>query len=192
MLVGCSNHWVIGTPDEPDYLIEFLFTQGVLLPVQAQQRDFHSMWYLKNGMALRAWMNENHIVESTVTVEHFAWIRTQSKYGMAVTKGKHRFLSFAEVKPCWTGLITGWVTIWIIPCAVLLGKSGWYNGHQSRLPPLLQNVVCGLTFTRSQPDFEGFLWALLSPQSRLPFSCLSMGIWFPPTTVQLTIFKSPS
>ena len=25
-----------------------------------------------------------------------------------------------------------------IPCAELLGKSGWHSGHQSRLPPLLQ------------------------------------------------------
>ena len=32
---------------------------------------------------------------------------------------------FTEVKPCWTGLISGWVT-----CAVLLGKSGWRSGYQ--------------------------------------------------------------
>ena len=31
------------------------------------------------------------------------------KYGMAITKGKHCFLSFAEVKPCWTGLILFWM-----------------------------------------------------------------------------------
>ena len=52
-----------------------------------------------------------------------------------------------------------------IPCAILLGKSGWRSEHQSRLPPLLQNVVCGLSFSRSQPDFEGFLRALQFPPS---------------------------
>ena len=36
------------------------------------------------------------------------------------------------------------VDIWMgdhldkIPCSVLLGKSGWRSGHQSRLPPLQQ------------------------------------------------------
>ena len=45
------------------------------------------------------------------------------------------------------------------------GKPGWRSGHQLRFPPLLQNVVCGLSFSRSQPDFEGFLRALLFPPS---------------------------
>ena len=40
---------------------------------------------------------------------------------------------FTEVKPCWTG-----DQLDKIPCAVLLGKSGWRSGHQSRFPPLLQ------------------------------------------------------
>ena len=53
-----------------------------------------------------------------------------------------------------------------IPCAVLYGKPGWRSGHQSRLPPLLQKMfVCGLSFSRSQPDFEGFLRALRFPPS---------------------------
>mgnify|MGYP006973387074 CR=1 FL=1 len=40
---------------------------------------------------------------------------------------------FTEVKLCWTALITGSVTIWEISRAVLLSKSGWRCGHQSRL-----------------------------------------------------------
>ena len=55
-----------------------------------------------------------------------------------------------------------------IPFAVLLGRSGWHSGHQSHLPPLLQikiNVVCGSSFSRSEPDFEGFLRALRFPPS---------------------------
>ena len=52
-----------------------------------------------------------------------------------------------------------------IPCAVLLGKSGWHSGHQSRLPLLLQMLLSGLSFSRSQPDFEGFFRALRFPPS---------------------------
>ena len=52
------------------------------------------------------------------------------------------------------------------------------------------NVVCGLSFSRSQPDFEGFLGVLRFPPSSksTPIwrACLSMGIWVPPTTVPLT------
>ena len=40
---------------------------------------------------------------------------------------------FTEVKPCWTGLISGWVTISI---------KYWHSGHQSRLSPLLQMQGC--------------------------------------------------
>ena len=65
-------------------------------------------------------------------------------------------------------LFTDGFDIWIgdhldkIPCAVLLGKSGWRSGHQSRLPPLLQCCMC---VSRSQPDIEGFLRALRFPPS---------------------------
>ena len=54
---------------------------------------------------------------------------------------------------------------------ICVGKSGWRSEHQSRLSPLLQNVVCGLSFSRSQPDFEGFLRALrFPPSSKLSLS----------------------
>ena len=36
---------------------------------------------------------------------------------------KRRFAPFVEVEPCWTRLITGWVTIWELSRAVLLGES---------------------------------------------------------------------
>ena len=76
---------------------------------------------------------------------------------------------FTEVKPCWTGLISGWVTISIkIPCAVLLGKSGWHSGHQSRLPTMLyvDRVSVDLNLTsRVFSGHSGFLppqnWLLL-------------------------------
>ena len=72
---------------------------------------------------------------------------------------------FTEVKLCWTGLISGFGDhLDKIPRAVLLGKSGWRSGHQSRLPPLLQCCMWS-SFSRSQPDFEGFLQALRFPPS---------------------------
>ena len=48
-----------------------------------------------------------------------------------------------EVKPRWTGLITGWVIIWEISRGVLLEESGWRSAHESRLPPLLQMLYVG-------------------------------------------------
>ena len=50
-----------------------------------------------------------------------------------------------------------------IPCAVLysLGsQAGVVDAFH-----LYYNVVCGLSFSRSQPDFEGFLRALRLPPS---------------------------
>ena len=49
------------------------------------------------------------------------------------------------------------------PWSVLLGELVWRTGHQSRLPPLRQMLVCGLSFSRSQLD--GFLRALRLPSS---------------------------
>ena len=62
-------------------------------------------------------------------------------------------------------------------------------------PPIsTTNVACRLSFRRSQPDIEGFLRVLqfpLSLKSTPVWSvCLSMAIWFPPTTVPLTKFKN--
>ena len=79
--------------------------------------------------------------------------------GTAITKGK------TPVPVCSPKLLDG-VDIWLgdrldgIPCAVLLGKSGW------RTPSISTTyVVCGLSLSRSQPDFEGFLRALRFPPS---------------------------
>ena len=62
------------------------------------------------------------------------------------------------------------VDIWMgdhldkIPCAVLLKKSGWRCKKTSITPSTsTTNVV--LSFSRSQPDFEGFLRALRFPPS---------------------------
>ena len=52
-----------------------------------------------------------------------------------------------------------------------VGLSGWRSGHQSRLPSLLQMLYVDRVFSRSQPDFEGFLRALRClPSSKLTHS----------------------
>ena len=57
-------------------------------------------------------------------------------------------------------------------------KSGWRGGHQSHLPPLPQMLyTCGLSFSRSQPDFEGFLWVLrFPPSSKLTLSLIHLAV----------------
>ena len=60
-------------------------------------------------------------------------------------------------KPCWTGLVTGWVTIWgreKKTRVVLLGESGWRK-WSSTTPPTTTIIKCGLTFIRSQPGNSG-------------------------------------
>ena len=102
------------------------------------------------------------LILTIVHVQRFNQIY-QGLYGYHQRKNTGSRL-FTEVKPCWTGLISGWVTISIkIPCAVLLGKSGWRSGHQSRLPPLLQccmwiefSVDLNLT-SRVSSGHSGFL-----------------------------------
>ena len=77
----------------------------------------------------------------------------------ASTKGKHRFSGlFTEVKPPWMGLISGWVTIWIdFQCC-----TRWKSITPSTSAT---NVVCRLSFSQSQPYFEGFLRAFRFPPS---------------------------
>ena len=58
--------------------------------------------------------------------------------------------------------------------------SGWFSGHQSCLPPLWPRVVCGLSFSRSQPDSEGFSPGspvFLPPKNQLPVSYIRLGLW---------------
>ena len=72
---------------------------------------------------------------------------------------------FTEVKPCWTGLISGWVTISIkYPVLYSLGSQADVVDINHAFH-LYYNVVCGLSFSRSQPDFEDFLRALRFPPS---------------------------
>ena len=65
---------------------------------------------------------------------------------------------FTEVKPCCTGLVSGRVTIWIL----FLCCTPWTPITPSTS---ITNVVCGLSFSRSQPDFDGSLLLLRSPPS---------------------------
>ena len=77
---------------------------------------------------------------------------------------------FTEVKPCWTGLISGWVTISIkYPVLYSLGSQAGVVDINHAIHLYYYNVVCGLSFSRSQPDFEGFLRALRFP----PFTKLT-------------------
>ena len=73
---------------------------------------------------------------------------------------------FIEVKPCWTGLICGWVTIWtdLMCCTLWEVRLAWWTSITPSTSTT--NAVGGLCFSRSQPDLEGFLRALRFP----PFS----------------------
>ena len=73
---------------------------------------------------------------------------------------------FTEVKLCWTGLISGWVTIWIkYRVLYFLGSQAGVVKTSITPSTSTTNVVCGSSFSRSQPDFEGFLRALRFPPS---------------------------
>ena len=72
---------------------------------------------------------------------------------------------FTEVKPCWTGLISGWVTISMkYPVLYSLGSQAGVVDINHAFH-LYYNVVCVSSFSRSQPDFKGFLRALQFPPS---------------------------
>ena len=91
-------------------------------------------------------------------------VRLSPKWGTAITKGKTPVL-FTEVKPCWTGLISGWVTISIkYPVLYSLGSQAGVVDINHAFQ-LYYNVIYGLSFSRSQPDFEGFIRALRFPPS---------------------------
>ena len=92
------------------------------------------------------------------------WERCSST---AITKGKTLVLGLlTEVKHCWTGLLSGWVTIWIkYPVLYFLGSQAGVVKTSITPSTSTTNVVCGLSFSRSQPDFEGFLRALRFPPS---------------------------
>ena len=94
----------------------------------------------------------------------FSWIRHIFHEVRLSPKGKHRFPS-VSLKPCWTGLISGWVTISIkYPVLYSLGSQAGVADINHAFH-LYYNVVCGLSFSRSQPDFEGFVRALRFPSS---------------------------
>ena len=67
--------------------------------------------------------------------------------------GIHCFYLFTEVKPCWKGLITRWVTIWEITPIYIPWRVVAYNA--SYLQYMV--IVCGEGFSRSQPTPRVFL-----------------------------------
>ena len=68
-----------------------------------------------------------------------------------------------RIKPCWTGLISGWVTISIkYPVLYSLGSQAGVVDINHTFH-LYYNVVCGLRFSRSNPEYESFLRVLRFP-----------------------------
>lgn len=67
--------------------------------------------------------------------------------------GIHCFYLFTDVKPCWKGLITRWVTIWEITPICIPWRVDAYNA--SHLPYMV--IVCGEGFSPSQPTPRVFL-----------------------------------
>ena len=78
-------------------------------------------------------------------------------------KGNTGSRLFTEVKPC----ISGWVTIKIeYPLLYSMGsQAGTVDINHAFHLYYKINVVCGLSFSQSQPDFKGFLRALWFPPS---------------------------
>ena len=70
---------------------------------------------------------------------------------------------FTAVKPCWTGLISRWVIKY--PVLYSTGSQAGVMDINHSFHLYHKNVVCGLSFSRSQPDFEVFLRALRFPPS---------------------------
>ena len=91
-------------------------------------------------------------------------MKTKQRYGYHQRENTGSRL-FTEVKPCWTGLIPGWVTSSIkYPVLYALGSQASV-GDINHAFHLYYNVVCGSSFSRSQPAFEGFLQAPRFPPS---------------------------
>ena len=93
------------------------------------------------------------------TIKFFVEMKVTERYGYHQRENTGSRL-FTGVKPCWTGLISGWVTISIkYPVLYSLGSQAGVVDINHAIH-LYYNVVCGSSFSRSQPDFEDFLRAL--------------------------------
>ena len=104
-----------------------------------------------------------HDIKSHNSYSTNSWYSLRYGYHQRENTGSCRF---TEVKPCWTGLISGWVTISIkYPVLYSLGSQAGVVDINHAFHLYYCNVVCGLSFSRSQPDFEGFLRALRFPPS---------------------------
>ena len=67
--------------------------------------------------------------------------------------------------------LDGWPSRWNALCWLLLGKSGWRSGHQSRLPPILLQMLyvdwVSVDLNLTSRVFSGYS-GLLPPQNWLP------------------------
>ena len=106
-----------------------------------------------------------------------------------------------EVKSCWAGLMSGWATILVsrccIPWEVRLALYCTFGSPTSA-------IICGLSFSPSQPDLRVFLWVLwFSSLSKIDFQfkniwpgCCALGscmtIWQQPEVPFIFIWPIPS
>ena len=163
------NNWTAGTLNLFHFQYDWILTgqhdpQDESLTGQIHNQSGHCPL---TGCYFEPWNNElssslrNQIVERDDT-------RWQCRYSYHQRENTDSRL-FTEVKA-----LLDVDDIWMgdhldkIPCAALLGKSGWPSTSTA-------NVVCGLSFSRSQPDFGGFLRALWFPPSSKLTSSITGG-----------------
>ena len=155
---------------------------GHLHSVEPSGCALHIAWFKQPA----AWQGSDVITRSKLifSFDPFSQILL---WGTAITKGKNTGSRlFTEVKPCWTGLISGWVTISIkYPVLYSLGSQAGVVDINHAFH-LYYNDVCGSSFSRSQPDFEGFLRGLRFPRSTKLTPSFIQYIYAPLITVRCT------
>ena len=77
--------------------------------------------------------------------------------GMACPREKTGSHLITKVKSCWAGSISGWVTILVFLCCM---PGEVRLASCSTLVPPTSAIVCGLSFSWSQPALQVFLWVL--------------------------------
>ena len=123
------------------------------------------------------------------STSHNEWTTKYITRCMAITR------PFTEIKPCWTGLPSARVNIWIISMCCTLWKSQAGVARTSitplssttKLMLYVGSVSVNLKLTTRVFSRHS---SFLPPQKSTPIwrVCLSMGNWFPPTTIPLTKF----
>ena len=116
------------------------------------------------------WDRQNHFPwneiqkqEIRIEVTFEKCLLAKSPYGSAITTGK---TPFPVCSPKLSSVGQGWyLDGWPYPVLHFLGSQAGVVKTSITPSTSTTNVVCGLSFSRSQPDFEGFLRALRFPPS---------------------------